>query len=77
MSEYNLFLLHKVLIVAVNLLVLVAVTVGMYLASMNPEEFTLVFLKAFGSVALPVLTLGFVGTRLLRRRLSGVYGETA
>lgn len=67
MSEYTFFLLHKVLVVSVNLLVLCVLTLAMYLAAQNPEEFTLVFLKVFGTALVPVLTAGYVGKRMLRR----------
>jgi hypothetical protein len=67
MSEYRFFLLHKVLVLAVNTLVLAALTVAMYVASGSPDEFTLVFLKAFGGLLVPIFTLGWVGKRWLRR----------
>lgn len=67
MSEYKFFLLHKVLVLSVNLLVLGAVTLAMYLAARNPEEFTLVFLKVFGMTLVPILITGYIGKRLLWR----------
>ena len=76
MSEYRFFLLHKILVLSVNMLVLVALTVAMYLASGNPEEFTLVFIKSFGSLLLPILALGWAGKRWLRRSLT-VCGDAA
>ena len=70
MSEYRFFLLHRVLVLSVNALVLAALTVAKYLAAGNPEEFTLVFLKVFGSLLVPVFALGWAGKRWLRRSLS-------
>ena len=77
MSEYRFFLLHKVLVVSVNLLVLVALTVSMYLAAQNPEEFTLVFLKVFSGMLLPIVILGFCGKRWLRRSHNSLCGDVA
>lgn len=70
MSEYRFYLLHRVLVLSVNVLVLAALTVAMYLAAGNPEEFTLVFLKVFGSLLVPVFALGWAGKRWLRRSLA-------
>lgn len=67
MSEYRFFLFHKILVLSVNALVLAALTVAMYLASGNPEEFTLVFLKVFGGLLLPIFAVGWAGKRWLRR----------
>ena len=55
MSEYRFFLLHKILVLLINVLVLVALTIAMYVASLNPEEFTLEFIKVFGGILLPIL----------------------
>ena len=70
MSEYRFFLLHKILVLSVNALVLAALTLAMFLASGNPEEFTLVFLKVFGGLLLPIFALGYAGKRWLRRSLT-------
>lgn len=77
MSEYRFFLLHKVLVVSVNLLVIVALTVAMYFAAQNPEEFTLIFLKVFGTLLTPIIVLSFLGKRWLRRSHDSVCGDTA
>lgn len=77
MSEYRFFLLHKILVLAVNVLVLGALTVAMYQASQIPEEFTPVFLKVFGGSLLPILIAGFIGKRLLRRGLDAACGGAA
>lgn len=67
MSEYRFFLLHKILVLSVNVLVLVALSIAMYSASGNPEEFTLVFLKVFGGLLVPIFALAWAGKRWLRR----------
>ena len=77
MNEYHYFLLDRILVVSVNLLVLVALTAAMYLAAQEPEEFTLVFLKVFGGLLAPILVLGFVGKRWIRRNIHAGCGETA
>ena len=70
MSEYRFLLLHRVLVLSVNFLVIAALTAAMYMAAGNPEEFTLVFLKVFGGLLLPVFALGWAGKRWLRRSVS-------
>lgn len=77
MSEYHYFLLDKILVLTVNLLVLAALTVAMYLAAQEPEEFTLVFLKVFGGLLAPTIVLGIAGKRWLRRSINAGCGETA
>lgn len=76
MSEYRFFLLHKILVLSVNALVLAALTTAMYLASGNPDEFTLVFVKAFGGLLVPIFVLGWAGKRWLRRSVM-TCGEAA
>lgn len=77
MSEYRFFLLHKILVLLINSLVLGALTVAMYVASGHPEEFTLVFLKFFGGMLLPIIVLGFVAKRRLRRSVDTMCGDAA
>ena len=77
MSEYRFFLLHKIIVLSINVLVLGALTVAMYVASGHPEEFTLVFLKFFGGMLLPIMVLGFVAKRWLRRSVDSMCGEPA
>lgn len=77
MSEYRFFLLHKILVLSVNALVLGALTVAMYVAAANPEEFSLVFIKVFGGMLLPILFLGFVAKRKLLRRAEPAPGDAA
>ncbi len=77
MSEYKFFLLHKILVLTINVLVLGALTVAMYLASQTPEEFTPVFLKVFGGSLLPILIAGFAGKWFLRRSVDSACGDAA
>lgn len=77
MSEYRFFLLHKILVLSINALVLGALTVAMYMAAQSPEEFTLVFLKVFGSLLLPIIVLGFAAKRKLRRSADSMCGDAA
>jgi len=77
MSEYRFFLLHKILVLSINALVLGALTVAMYVASGRPDEFTLVFLKFFGGMLLPIMVLGFVAKRWLRRSVDSMCGDAA
>lgn len=72
MSEYQIFLFQKILVVVVNFLVLASLTIAMYMASQYPEEFTLVFLKVFGALLVPTVLVGIVGKRRLRRELETV-----
>ena len=68
MSEYRFFLLHKALVVGINILVLAALFIAMYRASLHPDEFTPTFFKTLFSLLLPSLALGFGAKRLLRSR---------
>jgi hypothetical protein len=77
MSEYRFFLLHKILVLSINVLVLVALTIAMYMASLNPEEFTLEFLKVFSGMLLPILVFGVLAKRRLSRCTGTSCGEPA
>ena len=68
MSEYTAFLLHKLLVVTVNCLMLAALFIAMYRASLTPDEFNPTFFKTIFALLLPTLLLGFAGKFLLRRR---------
>lgn len=67
MSEYTAFLLHKMLVVTVNCLMLGALFLAMYRASLTPDEFNITFFKTLLTLLLPTLVLGFAGKYLLRR----------
>lgn len=77
MSEYRFFLIHKILVLSINALVIAALTLAMYKASLQPEEFTLVFMKIFGGLLLPILAIGFFAKRRLRRSADVSWLETA
>ena len=68
MSEYTFFLFHKLLVAGVNLLVLVALSVAMYRASLYPDEFTPTFFSTLFSLILPTFAAGFAGKRFLNKR---------
>lgn len=67
MSEYRFFLLHKLLVVGVNCLVLAALFIAMYRASLVPDEFTPTFFKTLFSLLLPTAVLGIAGKWFLQR----------
>lgn len=69
MSEYRCFLMHKLLIVGVNLMMIAALSIAMYRASLFPDDFTPTFFVTFFSLFLPIAVLGFMGKRILRRKL--------
>lgn len=67
MSEYRFFLLHKLLVVGVNVLVLAALFLAMYRASLYPDDFTPTFFKTLFALLVPTALLGFTGKRFLQR----------
>ena len=67
MSEYRFFLLHKVLVVVVNILLLASVFAAMYFASLTTEDFNLTFFKTIGTFFLFILVLGVGGKVMLNR----------
>ena len=68
MSEYRFFLLHKLLVTGVNLLVLAALFIAMYRASLYPDDFTPTFFATLFSLLIPTFILGFAGKRVLGKR---------
>lgn len=68
MSEYTFFLFHKLLVAGVNLLVLVALFVAMYRASLYPDDFTPTFFATLFSLLLPTFVVGLAGKRFLSKR---------
>jgi Na+/proline symporter len=55
------------LVIAVDVLILVELAVAMYVASVHPDEFELMFMKSFFGMLLPTLVLSFLAKRMLRR----------
>jgi hypothetical protein len=68
MSEYRFFLFHKLLTIGINCLMIAALFIAMYRASLYPDDFTPTFFKTIFTLLAPTLVLGFVGKRLLRNR---------
>jgi len=57
---------HWLLVIVVDVLVIAEVVLAMYLASLQPEEFELVFMKRFFTMLVPTLILGFMTKRFMR-----------
>lgn len=70
MTEYRMFLLHKLLVIGINCLVILALFIAMYRASLYPDNFNVTFFKTIFSLLAPTLLLGFIGKRLLQTRLN-------
>ena len=68
MSEYRFFLIHKLLMAGMNLLVLVALFVAMYRASLYPDDFTPTFFATLFPLLVSIFLFGFIGKRILRKR---------
>lgn len=68
MSEYKFFLCHKLLVLCVNGLVLTALFVAMYQASLNPDNFTPTFFKFLFALLIPTFLFGLIGKRYLGKR---------
>lgn len=72
MSEYKFFLFHKLLVIGINCLILLALFVAMYRASLYPDNFNIIFFKTIFSLLIPTLLLGFIGKRLLHYRYNAL-----
>ena len=72
MSEYKFFLFQKLLVVGLNCLVLVALFIAMYLASLDPDNFNPIFFKTLFSLLIPTFLFGFAGNRFLGKRRSAL-----
>lgn len=68
MSEHRIFFLEKLIVVTMNLLMVVALFIAMYRASLYPEDFNTTFFKTIFSLLIPTFVLGFLGKRFLRSR---------
>jgi len=55
------------LVIVVDVLILVELAAAMYVASVHPDEFELMFMKSFFGMLLPTLVLSFLAKRMLRR----------
>ncbi len=68
MSEYKFFLYHKLLVVGLNFLMVAALFIAMYRASLYPDDFTSTFLKTLFSLLIPTMVMGLLGKLYLRNR---------
>lgn len=68
MSEHRSFLVHKLLVLSANLLVIIALFIAMYRASLFPDDFTPTFFMTFFSLFVPIFILGYMGRRILLQR---------
>ena len=59
---------QRTAVILMDLAILAEVTLSVYLASKQPDEFTPVFMKAFFSMFLPTLALGIYAIRRYRDR---------
>ena len=59
---------QRAAVILMDVAILAEVTLSVYLASKQPDEFTPVFMKAFFSMFLPTLTLGIYAIRRYRDR---------
>jgi membrane protein CcdC involved in cytochrome C biogenesis len=55
------------LVIVVDVLILVELAAAMYVASVHPDEFELMFMKSFFGMLIPTLVLSFLYKRMLRR----------
>ncbi|MEG2173565.1 MAG: hypothetical protein RRY29_09960 [Desulfovibrionaceae bacterium] len=77
MSEYSFDLYSKIVSICANLLVLGAVTLAMYMASLQPETHLSVFCAWFFGLLLPILAGAWLCKRILRQRYAVVEGVQA
>jgi membrane protein CcdC involved in cytochrome C biogenesis len=61
---------HLILVIVLNLLVLAQVCIAMYMATADPDNFSMVFMKAFFGMLIPTLIAGFY----LKRRMRSAAG---
>jgi hypothetical protein len=55
------------LVIVVDVIILVELAAAMYVASVHPDDFELMFMKSFFGMLVPTLTLSFLAKRMLRR----------
>jgi hypothetical protein len=55
-------------VIGINCLVVLALFIAMYRASLYPDDFNLTFFKTIFSLLIPTLILGCIGKRFLRSR---------
>ncbi|MDL2267301.1 hypothetical protein LJC46_04855 [Desulfovibrio sp. OttesenSCG-928-G15] len=57
----------RIFAIGINILVISELTVAMYMASLQPDEFTPVFFKVFFGLLVPTLIGAFVGRRMIAK----------
>lgn len=57
----------RIFAIGINILVITELTVAMYMASLQPDEFTPVFFKVFFSLLVPTLIGAFIGRRMIAK----------
>ncbi len=68
MSEYKFFLYHKLLVVGLNFLMVAALFIAMYRASLYPDDFNSTFLITLFSILIPTMVMGLLCKLYLRNR---------
>jgi hypothetical protein len=53
-------------VIILDILILSEVALSVYLAAANPDDFTLIFMKRFFSMAIPTLVSGMIVKRFFR-----------
>jgi len=59
---------QRLAVVAMDVAVLAEVTVSIYMASRDPDNYTFVFMKAFFSMLIPTVIAGILAIRRFRDR---------
>lgn len=66
---------QRLAVILMDVAMLAEVTVSVYLASKQPDEFTPVFMKVFFSMLIPTLVAGIFAIRRLRNRAPAAGAE--
>ncbi|EHJ48359.1 hypothetical protein DFW101_2355 [Solidesulfovibrio carbinoliphilus subsp. oakridgensis] len=59
---------QRLTVIVMDVAVLAEVTVSIYMASRDPDNYTIVFMKAFFTMLLPTVIAGLVAIRRFRER---------
>lgn len=57
---------QKMVVLAIDLLMVIEVCIGMYMASLTPDSFTTSFVKTFTAALVPTLVVGIILIRRLK-----------
>jgi len=66
---------QRLAVILLDVAMLAEVTLSVYMASRNPDEFTPVFMKVFFSMLIPTLIAGIYAIRRYRTRTPGAGAE--